>query len=826
MDTGLDNAMQTAALTWHDAGCSVVRVAADGTKAPLGAWKGYQSERADRDTVAEWFATGHPGIGVVCGPVSGHLEMLELEGRAVADGLVEQLAAQLAADDAPGLLATIAAGYSEVSPGGGIHLLYRVTGGVDGNVKLARRPGEPGPDGRPRVDVLAETRGDGGMTVVAPSHGPVHPSGRAWQTVSGHPSTLVTLTPAQRDTLHVAARSLDAMPAPAPMADPVVLDRERRPGEVTPGDDYTARAGWSDVLGPHGWTVARVVGDRTYWTRPGKTFGISAVTGGGAGDYLWVWSTSTELPSETAMSRWRAYAMLEHGGDFSRAASALRRKGYGSPTPEPTRPVLTVLPTLGGGSVAVAEHPHDTQPAAGMVAGETLLHSDDAVALSLVDRFGEWIRFCPERGRWLHWTTPRWQWCPSGGGIVRELVKLIARDLPSDDKADERHKQRVLSAIGTTAVLTQAETDVRVVVALSELDAHPFELNTPGGIVDLRTGALSPADPARLHTRMTAVTPDAGADPGRWLAFLADTFAGHDELPDYVQRLVGYSAAGVVRDHVLPFLYGLGANGKGAYLETVQKVLGDYATTAPAAFLMAKTYAGHETEIARLAGARLVVCSEVNERDKFDEVKVKQLTGGDTLTARFMRQDHFSFTPSHTLWLMGNHQPTVDSGGHSFWRRLRLVPFVNTVPEAKRIDDLQGILATEHGPAVLAWIVAGAVAYFAGGLREPDSVSVATAEYEHEQDSVARFVDECCLVGGGGHVVIKVAAIREAYEHWCQGEGVRPVKPTMLGKTLRSRFKVGDDRTKSSRFYTGIALLADTEGEDTTSPRFEPLEFR
>jgi putative DNA primase/helicase len=221
-----------------------------------------------------------------------------------------------------------------------------------------------------------------------------------------------------------------------------------------------------------------------------------------------------------------------------------------------------------------------------------------------------------------------------------------------------------------------------------------------------------------------------------------------------------------------------------------------------------------------------VVCSEVNERDKFDEVKVKQLTGGDTLTARFMRADHFSFTPTHTLWLMGNHQPTVDSGGHSFWRRLRLIPFVNTVPEDKRIDDLQGILATEHGPAVLAWIVAGAAAYFAGGLCEPDTVSVATAEYEHEQDSVARWVDECCLVGGGEHVVSKVAAIREAYERWCHGEGVRPVTPVMLGKTLRARFKVGDDRNKSSRYYTGIALLADTDSEDTTSPRFESLEFR
>lgn len=818
--------MLAAALAWHEAGCSVVRTAVDGSKAPDGAWKHYQAQAADRDTVAAWFATGHPGIGVVTGAVSGHLEMIELEGRAVAEGYGDRLVKQLAADGAPDLVARIAAGYCEVTPSGGVHLLYRVDGGVDGNLKLARRLGEDDPaTGRPRVEVLIETRGEGGYVVVAPSHGGVHPSGRAWNTVSGSPDGILTISAEERDTLHLAARALDELPAPAPMPDPVPLDRERRPGEATPGDDFSARATWAEVLEPHGWTVARVYGDRTYWTRPGKAFGISAVSGGGEGDYLYVWSTSTELPAETAMSKWRAYAMLAHGEDFAAAASALRRKGYGTPTapPEPTRPVLTVLPSLSG-TVAVLEDRPDEDSAGDVLAGETFVHSDDGNALSLVDAYGDRVRYCPERGRWLHWTGRRWEWCPPGGGIVREFVKVLARALPSDSSADTRHKQRTLSAIGTTAALTQAETDTRVVVALSELDAHVFELNTPGGIVDLRTGAVVPADPARLHTRMTTVTPDPAADPARWHNFLADTFAGHDELPGYLQRLVGYSTAGIVHEHLLPFLYGGGANGKGVFLETVQKVLGDYATTAPAGFLMSRTYASHETEIARLAGARLVACSEVNERDKFDEVRVKQLSGGDTLTARFMRQDHFTFVPSHTLWLMGNHQPAVHSGGYSFWRRLRLIPFENTVPEHKRVDDLQGILAAEHGPAVLAWIVAGAVAYFADGLREPETVRAATAEYEHEQDGVARFVEEVCHLGGGVHVQIRMGEVRDAYERWCHSEGVAPVSTTAFGRTLRSRFGVGDTRTGRAKYYTGIALLSG-EDDENRSPRYERLDL-
>lgn len=676
--------MLAAALAWHDAGCAVVRVALDGTKAPDGLWKTYQTQRADRDTIATWFQAGHPGIGVITGAISGHLEMFELEGRATA--LLEQLAAQLAADGHPDLFARIAAGYCETTPGGGIHVLYRVEGGVDGNTKLARRPGEPDlATGRPRVDVLAETRGEGGFVVVAPSGGPVHPTGRPWTTVSGSPTSIVTITPAERDALHLAARQLDEMPPPPPIPDPVPLDRDRRPGERSPGDDYNERATWAELLGDHGWTPARQHGDRTYWTRPGKSFGISAVTGGDQGDYLYVWSTSTELPAEEAMSKWRVYALLEHGGDFSAAASTLRRKGFGTPLPEPTRPVLTVLPTIVSGSTVVVTEPEQTEQAA----ATTLAHSDDALALGLVDHFGRHIRYVPERGRWLHWTGARWEWCPSGGGVVREHLKTLARQLPDDTKPEARHKQRALSAIGTTAALTQAQTDPRIVVALSDLDAHPFELNTPSGIVDLRTGDLLPADPARLHTRITATAPDPDADPARWLNFLGDTFDGHDELPAYLRRLVGYSVTGVVREHVLPFAFGPGANGKGVFLETLRAVLGDYATTAPSGFLMAKNYSGHETEIARLAGARMVVCSEINEGDRFDEAKVKQLTGGDTLAARFMRMDHFTFQPTHKLWLMGNHQPTVNGGGHSFWRRLRIVPFVNTVPEHRRVEDLQ-----------------------------------------------------------------------------------------------------------------------------------------
>lgn len=811
--------MLAAALDWYDAGCSVVRVAVDGSKAPLGSWKSYQRQRADRDTVARWFEGGHPGIGVVCGEVSGHLEMFELEGRAVAAGLGERLVEQLRQLGHPDLLTRVAAGYLETSPSGGIHLLYRVEGGVDGNTKLARRPGPVDPaTGKSTIEALIETRGEGGFVVVAPSHGPVHPTGQAWRTLAGSPATIPTITAAERDALHLAARALDQMPAPEPVPDPP--PRERRPGELTPGEDFNQRATWQEILEPHGWTVARQLADRTYWTRPGKTFGISAVTGGDRGDYLYVWSTSTDLPPDEAMSKWRAYTFLNHRGDFSASARQLRARGYGTPAPEPTRPVLTVLPGLAASGGAATENSSPDAAAANTTPAPavTLAHSDDGNALALVDAYGHLIRYCADRGRWLQWTGKCWEWCPPGGGQVREYAKRIARALPDSTNAERRHKQKSLSALGITHTLAQAATDPRIVVTLAQLDARPYELNTPGGVVDLRTGAIRPADPAALHTRITAVAPDPDADPTRWLTFLADTFSGHPGLADYLQRLVGYSATGVIREHILPFAFGGGANGKGVFLETLRAVLGDYATTAPSGFLMARNYASHETEIARLSGARFVVCSEVNEGDRFDEAKVKMLTGGDTLTARFMRQDHFTFTPTHTLWLMGNHQPTVTAGGYSFWRRLRIIPFTNTVPPDRMVEDLQGILATEHGGAVLAWIVQGAAAYFAEGLNEPESVRAATAEYAHDQDTVSRFVEECCHVGGGHLVTTKISTFREAYEQWCRVGGEQPVSAKALGTALRTRYGVTSGSSGRYRFYRGIALL-ETEGdEDASSP--------
>jgi putative DNA primase/helicase len=339
-----------AALAWWQAGCSVVPVRTNGSKVPVGdGWVQYQHQRATRERVAAWFSGGHPGIGVVCGAVSGHLEMFEFEGLAVHEGLVERLRDHLTATGHTALWHTIINGYVERSPSGGLHVMVRVTGGVDRNTKLAQREArdeELTADERTLLHdkgirarrVLIETRGEGGFVVVAPSQGWVHDSGQPWRALTGTPATIPTLTAAQRNTLHLAARCLDQVPPPAPIPDPAP-DRSRGPGNaVRPGDDFNHRAQWADILSAHGWEAERVEANRTYWRRPGKDHGISAVTGGDRGDFMWVFSTSTELPNDHAMSKFRVYALLQHGGDFAAAARALHNAGYGHSGADPRPP--------------------------------------------------------------------------------------------------------------------------------------------------------------------------------------------------------------------------------------------------------------------------------------------------------------------------------------------------------------------------------------------------------------------------------------------------------------------------------------------------------
>jgi hypothetical protein len=315
-----------AALQLTKEGISVVPVSVDGSKKPAPfTWRKYQEERPTTQELIDWFGKGtQQGVGAICGAVSGNLEMLELEGRAVAAQIHIQ-AKDMAENSGLGdLWQKIQDGYCEVTPSGGIHWLYRIKDGqVPGNQKLARRPGENG-----GVDVLCETRGEGGFVILAPSAGSCHPSGEPWKILSGSIQTIPSITMDEREALFSIFRCFDEMPKIENIAQEV---KSREVNLSLPGDDYNSKVTWEQILTPLGWSKVYTKGEAIAWRRPGKNEGISATTNFNGKDNLYVFTTSTIFESEHSYSKFAAYATLEHNGDFKKAASALRSQGYGKP---------------------------------------------------------------------------------------------------------------------------------------------------------------------------------------------------------------------------------------------------------------------------------------------------------------------------------------------------------------------------------------------------------------------------------------------------------------------------------------------------------------
>ena len=333
-----------AALTFAEAGVSVVPAAMDGSKAPIGSWKKYQLAPADHEQLVNWFGGGATGIGIVTGKVSGNLEMVELEGRAVAEGCLDEIREVAINSGLADLWNIISTGYVERTPSGGIHFLWRIADEpVPGNTKLARRPGE-----NDSVLVYAETRGEGGFVVTAPSSGLVHPSGQPWQILIGSPSSIPMLSWEEREAIVSVFRSIDSMPEREQIVNS--LSAHPASGGDKPGDDFNKRATWKEILEPKGWRLVFTSNGVTYWRRPGKDQGISATTGRNDGDNLFVFTSSTTFEQEKPYSKFAAFAHLEHGDDFSAAARDLRAKGYGSQTPNSLS-----LPSLGELQIAAAK---------------------------------------------------------------------------------------------------------------------------------------------------------------------------------------------------------------------------------------------------------------------------------------------------------------------------------------------------------------------------------------------------------------------------------------------------------------------------------------
>ncbi|WP_405927869.1 phage/plasmid primase, P4 family [Streptomyces griseus] len=442
-------------------------------------------------------------------------------------------------------------------------------------------------------------------------------------------------------------------------------------------------------------------------------------------------------------------------------------------------------------------------------------NSDVGVAVRLRDfmaRDGGGVRYAGGLG-FLVWDGT--VWVPGAERVRSSLHLLGAELLASGEDADRKLALKALTNRSIDAVMKELPSVPGVPARASDFDANHELLSVVNGTVNLRTGTLQPHSPADMITKRLDVAyhPDAPAE--RWSQFLTEIFPGHPELPGFMRRLVGYGITGSTSEHCFAFMHGQGSNGKSVFLDALIHVFkGVTQATQFNTFEQSVSVGQASPELASLRGARLVTASETTKYARLAEALVKQLTGGDPITCRFLNQNPFTYTPNFLLLVAGNFKPAILSQDEGVWRRVKLVPFDATFSYALGNKDttLPAKLRAE-AEGVLAWAVAGAVEWYADGLGEPSSVATATRDYRESEDRLAEFLSACTVREDGARVA--PMAIRRTYAEWAEDAGLdrkERLSGWALAIELESRgFK--KDKKRGAWGFNSLRLMTDSERE-------------
>ncbi len=442
--------------------------------------------------------------------------------------------------------------------------------------------------------------------------------------------------------------------------------------------------------------------------------------------------------------------------------------------------------------------------------------TDYGNAQRLAARHGRDLRYVKPWGRWLVWDGRRW--AQDDTGEVQRRAKHTVRRMYTEAEAIDVPERR--KALAKWAGQCEAEHHINSMIALAwsepgipvlpdDLDGSPWLLNCGNGTLDLRTGTLGDHNPADLITKVAPADFDPDAACPIFDRFLAETACGSDALAKYLQQLAGIALAGDISEQIFPVFYGEGSNGKSTLLDIWLHIMGDYAGIAPPDLFTLKTFKPHPTEIIDLMGRRLVVASETERGDRLRVQLVKQLTGDSVLKGRGMRQDFVSFVRTFTTVLVTNNKPRIDEVTHAVWRRVRLVPFLNTVDDADQDPDL-GVKLKAERSGILAWMVRGCLSWQADGLQTPPEVTGATDDYKAESNWLEQFTGECLHLNPIMHT--PASGLATALQDWCTDTGLDGDMPTL--RRWLSDHGCKPKRTKAlGRCWKGVALATDDENE-------------
>ena len=436
---------------------------------------------------------------------------------------------------------------------------------------------------------------------------------------------------------------------------------------------------------------------------------------------------------------------------------------------------------------------------------------DTGNADRFMDRFGDLVKYSYIDNKFYVYDGSKWQ--KDDKGQVRQLIDATIQDMKNEvitapdgvepeeiEKAWQKHLKN--SRNNSKKKALQDELKHRVPVMPNEFDQDDMLLNVDNGYLDLSSGSLYPHDISKMFARQANYEYTDTMDAPTWVKFLNDIFDGNDELITYMQKAIGYSLTGSTKEQVMFILFGKGRNGKSLFVETISEIIGNYARNIRADSLMVKQSGGVNNDIAALNGARFVTSSEPNEGFRFDEGLIKQLTGGDRITARFLYGEDFEFTPKFKIWVSTNHKPIIRGTDDGIWRRMMLIPFTVQIPEYKVDKELKYKLLRE-APAILDWMLEGALLWQKEGLAMPNVVEKASREYRQEMDVIEQFLDEMCERGRERQA--PAGELFKKYREWARENEEYMMSKQKFSQKMKEKFEY--KKTKNGRFYEGVSFL-------------------
>lgn len=777
-------------------------------KRPIVKWKEFQDRQPTAAELNRWLAEGAQSFAAIGGEVSGGLEIIDFDDNPQATPLaysaLDFFEAWRAEVD---LLIEKYKLVIQRTGGGGFQVAYRCPS-PEPNQKLAWVQDENEVHGR---SIAIETRGEGGYAIIAPS---MHPTGNRYRIIKGNFSAIPIISQDVRDILISAAKQLDQMPYISQELETVKAEKtqaEQRQRQyddtnVSVIDTYNQRHKISETLSAQGYTKSA----NGRYSRPGKddSLGVVVIE---RDNISFHWSSNDPLHKTNASGKplpIDPFDVYYTFGRYDNMSDAVKQAAKDLGLYREKKSTY-----VNGHSNATATA-RDGQPEPeddSYLLSEGI--SDEGNARCVARLYPNCFLHTKAQG-WLHYTGQHWTAKSADVAVNRAIVASLAKRIRAAlDNDPESHDKLIKFCSPNKGRIQGAEFLMQSLVAadIDDFDTTPDLLNCKNGVVDLRTGVLMPHDPTQRFTHCTTIDYKPNADVAVFLNWITDAVGGGKETVAWLQMAIGYSLTGYTREEVLFYLYGPPRSGKGTLTELLLALLGGTLAKEVnfATFTAQRTGDSQNFDLAPLKPCRMVMASESNTYERFNEAKVKALTGGNEVYCAFKHQTHFGYKPQYKIWLSSNQPVNADPDDDAVWGRLRVIefPYSHLGEEDKTLKAAMRLPAILEG--VLAWAVQGAQRWYElgkSGLPELHRSAVAKAEHRAELDNVQAWIDEQCERTEG---FTAYALLYQNYEEWCRGRGVEPKKQKGFSQSLiRKDYmnKLAKIEGKMIRGFTGLRI--------------------